>query len=191
MKMRPPRAAQALVTVGTRLYTIGSVGPDPTAIAVFDVATSRWIDDAPPLPAPREQATAAVLGDHIYVAGGRWDRANLATLEVLDTVRERWTRLRDMPNKRSDHAAAFIEGKLHVVGGDRLDGKQTVPGHDVYDPATDSWAEAPALPTPRHGLAAALVSGRWHTIGGATGTMLKTLDTLTAIVEVFEPAPAR
>ncbi len=189
--MPAPRAAQAMVTVGARLYSIGGVGPDPTAIGVFDLATSRWIEDAPPLPAPREHAAAAVLGDRIYVAGGRWNRANLATLEVLDTGRRRWTRLRDMPNKRSDHAAAFIDGKLHVVGGDRLDGMHTVPGHDVYDPTTDSWAEAPALPTPRHGLAGAVMSGRWYTIGGATGTMLKTLDTLTAIVEVFEPAPAR
>jgi N-acetylneuraminic acid mutarotase len=72
-----------------------------------------------------------------------------------------------MPVPRDHHAAAAIDGRLHVVGG-RLEGSygRNLDAHHVYDPATNSWAARPALPTARSGIAAAVLGSRMFVFGG-------------------------
>jgi N-acetylneuraminic acid mutarotase len=56
-----------------------------------------------------------------------------------------------MPTARGAHAAAVIDGKIHLFGGAyrKLFNLVDTDAHEVYDPATDTWETLSPLPTPR------------------------------------------
>jgi N-acetylneuraminic acid mutarotase len=69
-----------------------------------------------------------------------------------------------MPTARSGIAAAVLEGRIFVFGGEATTG--TFSEVEAYDPKADRWSAYARLPTPRHGLGAATVSGRIYVISG-------------------------
>jgi non-specific serine/threonine protein kinase len=110
---------------------------------------------------------AASDGQFVYAVGGRElsSDKNLATLERYDPARDRWERLRDMPTARGGLAAAFADGQLFAVGGER---PTSVLGTvEAYRISTNAWAKAPAMRTPRHGSALAAVGSALYSIGGS------------------------
>jgi N-acetylneuraminic acid mutarotase len=46
-----------------------------------------------------------------------------------------------MPTGRANHAAVAVEGRVHVVGGDRFKS-----AHEIYDPVDDVWSVGRPLP---------------------------------------------
>ena len=73
-----------------------------------------------------------------------------------------------MPTARGAHAAAVINGKIHLVGGAhrKLFKLVNTNAHEVYNPATDSWKKLSSLPTPRDHLTATVKNGKLFAIGG-------------------------
>ncbi len=92
-----------------------------------------------------------------------------------------------MPTPRGGLAAAALEGRVHVVGGEAFDPGRTFDAHETYDPAAGHWRPAAPLPTARHGLAAAAAAGRLFVIGGGTKAGALTLVSLSDRVEVYTP----
>src|SRR5262249_61191477 len=91
-----------------------------------------------------------------------------------------------MPTPRDHHAAAAVDGKLHVIGGRRnVDYRVNMDAHEAYDPTRNAWSRRAALPTPRSGIAAAVLGGRIFVVGGEGpgGTFPQ--------VEVYDPAGDR
>ncbi|APX13998.1 hypothetical protein BWR18_18550 [Tateyamaria omphalii] len=152
---------------------------DTGRVDVFDPATGMWsrgID----APTARNSAASAVIDGQIYVVGGRQYlgqadgsgvNVNVAALEVFDPETGLWSVRAPMPRGAGGLAAAAVDGKLYVFGGEQWSPSQEVFADGwVYDPATDAWAAMPDLNVPRHGLAAAAIDTRIFTIGGATET---------------------
>lgn len=144
---------------------------------VLDPAQGRWSAIAP-APTARNSGAAAVIDGRLYVVGGRQAlkqadgslrQVNVAALEVYDPAQDRWTTRAPMPQAQGGLAAAALDGRLYVFGGEQWVPEQKVFAEAwVYEPKRDSWTALPALPTPRHGLGAATLGSRIHVFGGGT-----------------------
>jgi N-acetylneuraminic acid mutarotase len=103
----------------------------------------------------------------IYAIGGRVDgdyHRNLSVTEVYDPATDSWARVADLPTARSGIAAAEVDGRIYVFGGEGGDG--TFHENEAYDPAHDTWKAMAPMPTARHGLGSAVVDGRIYVLSG-------------------------
>jgi len=89
----------------------------------------------------------------------------LATVSLA--VPDTWTRKTDMPTARRSMAAAVLNGKIYVIGGNpgSTGGLRTV---EVYDPATDTWTMKSPMSLARGGLSVSIVNEKIYAIGGMT-----------------------
>ena len=182
------RAEGVVASIGEKIYFVGGRVPtsaeakhisehaDTSRAEALDLHSGRWtrIADAP---SARNSAAGAVLGNKLYVVGGRQMVAqadgrsrpvNVATLEVYDPATDRWETRAPMPLAQGGLAAAAHDGKLYVFGGEQFVPQAKVFGESwVYDPALDRWSALPAMATPRHGHGAAVVGKRIYLMGGA------------------------
>lgn len=192
----PQSETTALVHAG-RVHLLGGRAPsgkanaewsdqaDVAAHRVFDPAARRWTDGRP-LPAARNSAAGAVIGDALYLVGGRTvGGGNLARLDRYDPKADRWDALRPMPQGAGGLAAGALNGKLLAFGGEFFEGDGGVYRQSwLYDPGTDAWTEAAPMRTPRHGLVGVTFGGSVLAIGGATRR--GAADT-SAVVEAWRP----
>ena len=182
-----PRAEGVVASSGDRIFFIGGRVPasatakhisehvDTSRAEVLDVRSGLWsrIADAP---SARNSAAGAVIGNKIYVVGGRQmvrqddgrsRPVNVAALEVYDPATDRWETRAPMPLAQGGLAAAAHDGKLVVFGGEQFVPQARVFAESwIYDPASDRWSALPAMPTPRHGHGAAVVGDRVYLMGG-------------------------
>jgi N-acetylneuraminic acid mutarotase len=118
----------------------------------------------------------------IHAIGGRFNSdysENLALHHIYDPAANRWGEAAPLLKPRSGIAAAVLNGKIYLFGGEAPQG--TFADNDVYDPANNRWQSAPPMPTPRHGLGAATVGDRIFVIAGGP----KPGGSLSSTNEVF------
>merc|ERR1712008_326000 len=66
-------------------------------------------------------------------------------VEAYDPLSGTWTRVASLSVARSCHTATVVDGKIYVLGGDRIDpddedeDEVTTDRTDAYDPAADNW----------------------------------------------------
>ncbi len=186
--MPTPRGEHVSAVVDGRIYVIGGrKRKTPSAKTffdhvdtdfnqAFDTTTGEWTERAA-MPTARNSHAAAVIDGKIYVvggrrnivsAGGRMVLENLDVLEVYSPETDTWSTRQPMPLAQGGLAAAALNGKLYVFGGEQWVPDQRVFSTGwVYTPESDQWAALPDMPTPRHGLAAAAVGGQVFVFGGA------------------------
>ena len=66
---------------------------------------------------PREHLAAVSYRVYVYTVGGRFLSAD-KTFERFDSESGEWVKLVDMPTPRGSYGAAFIDGRIVVVGGE-------------------------------------------------------------------------
>ena len=86
-----------------------------------------------------------------------------------------------MPTARSGIAAAVLEGRMFVFGGEAPSG--TFNQAEAYDAKSNGWSTHARMPTARHGLGAAAVAGRIYVISGGPTPG----DSVSAASETFMP----
>jgi N-acetylneuraminic acid mutarotase len=184
-----PRAEGTIAAAGGKIFVIGGrIRADPQSNhfndhvdtvrhEVFDPAAGRWrqVADAP---TARNSAASAVINEKIYVVGGRQAhqqpdgslrQVNVPDLEIYDPHTDRWATGAPMPQAQGGLAAAALDGKLYVFGGEQwVPERKVFASSWLYDPATNRWEALPDLPTPRHGLGASALGNRIHVFGGGT-----------------------
>lgn len=83
-----------------------------------------------------------------------------------------WHTAAPTPMKRTEVAAAMVDGKIYVVGGFEKPGLGNIlnfaitPAVEVYDPTTDRWTSKAPLPVGLHHVGSGVVGGRLYIIGG-------------------------
>jgi N-acetylneuraminic acid mutarotase len=137
------------------------------------------------MPIKRGAASAATVGDTIYVIGGAttqpWAKENflspatpqrgLGTVQAYDPKTNTWKELAAMPTPRNHAAIGAVNGKIYVIGG-RVGAAFIGLASDtslveVYDPATDTWGTPGArMPTTRSALAYGVYNNRIYIAGG-------------------------
>lgn len=116
----------------------------------------------------RHESSAALLGNRMYVLGGRGERA----MQFLDLDTSTWHPAAS-PTLEVHHAQAVAhDGKLYIIGGftGGFPDEQSLGHVLVYDPARDTWSQGAEIPMERRRGAAgvAVIDGVAYVIGGNT-----------------------
>jgi len=164
------RSAHAVVSTGDAIYAIGGTGEG--ARPVLEVERfdgSQWREETR-LPGDGLNApVAALIGRRIYVIGGFKTTTNVPTSDVLvyDIDNHSWSNAASLAEPRGGHAAAVLDGRIHVIGGGNS--QRTLANHSEYDPATDRWTERAPLSRSKGSPAAVVYAGKLYSIGGRSG----------------------
>ena len=180
--MPTARGALCAGVVGNRLYAVGgaSSGQPLATLEVYDFRSGRW-SAGPPMEKPREHLACAVAGGSVYALAGRAaGEGNFTIAERYDPASGAWRRVADMGKARGGIAAATVDDRVVVVGGE--EGAGTIKEVEAYDPGTDRWQALPDLPTPRHGLGAVAYRDRVYVLEGGTSPGFSFSRTVEALV---------
>ena len=121
-------------------------------------------------------------------SGDDQDLYSQASAAAFDPESGEWTELPPLPEPRSSHDAAVLDGKLYVAGGWSMQGDADAVWHDTVwrlDTAADSptWELATKAPFKRRALAVAAHDGKLYVVGGMNED-----GGPTPKVGVFDPA---
>lgn len=186
----PTRSGQGVSgMIGGKVYITSPLDGTPgyrQFFNMYDPAANIWKRLAD-VPTPRTLATAGIIQDKLYVAGGGAHDAPLAVLEVYDPKSNTWTSGASMPAPRAGCASAVLNGKLYVFGGvTKLDPLDTV---ESYDPRADKWSSEPPLLIARIGCGAATIGDTIYIVSGFTNA--SGLSGATGLTESWKPSGAR
>jgi len=184
-----PRSAGAAVVYKGSIYILGGVGKshftdggeDNGETLRYDTTTNTWTKLKPPL-TRREHTAGALIGDQIYLFGGRWDK-EFDTSEIYDPVSDTWRQGPVMPHPHAGYGIAVLNNLVYLIGGEVwLSGpEETLAWVDVFDPVSATWSSIPDLPVALHGNPAVASDETIYVIGGSTvAATAKNTNTLMA-----------
>ena len=164
--LKHARAGAAAAVVGDRLVVVGGQSEKQLVAATEIFDGQSWSQGAD-LPTPREHLAAVSDGVYVYTVGGRFLSAdkNSAAFERFDPSTGDWVHLVDMPTPRGSYGAAYLDGRIVVVGGEEP--TQVLGTVEMYDTADGKWSTVKPMPTPRHAQAVVAVGETVYCIGGA------------------------
>lgn len=173
------RGSSGLVVYNNKFYIVAgnTVGHNAGFIPwfdEFDPVTGVWTQLAD-APRARDHFHAGVIGDKLYVAGGRQSgpapaavfEPLIAEVDVFDFTSGTWSTLpagQNLPTPRAAASVAVFQNELYVIGGEIGDDLQgntiddAVNTTESFNPATGNWTARANLVTERHGTQA-IVSG--------------------------------
>lgn len=169
-RMLHARSAHAVVSTGDAIYAIGGTGAGGAPVMQVERFDGNEWRDETTLPGEGLNAPAAVaIGSRIYVIGGFKTVTNVPTSDVLvyDVGTHAWSTAAPLPAPRGGHAAAALEGKIHVIGGGNS--RSTLADHSEYDPATDKWTGRAPLSRSKGSPAAVVLNDTLYSLGGRSG----------------------
>lgn len=151
----------------------------------YDPKTNTWtaLPNAPHL---RDHCAAAVVGDKLYVAGGRntsyhepdnfmaFFSKTVLEVDCYNFKTGKWSTIAPrLPQGSGGGSMVNLDGKLYYMGGERAtDTEPNSPRKNVYflNLATDNpWKTADPLLEARNGMAAAVLNHKIYVFGGAGG----------------------
>ena len=136
--------------------------------ALTETTESSW-SIGTPMPTPRTEVTATIIGDNIYVIGGL-DKSGkvLDTVEVYNIKNDSWKTVAPLPQPLHHTAASSFDGKIYVIGGSSSPIDNWIPSNKlfIYDPIEDEWIEGKPMSTARGAINANFVDGILYVIGG-------------------------
>jgi hypothetical protein len=130
--------------------------------ATAGAAPAQW-ESRSPMPLPRTEVAAAVVGSEIVVVGGfTSDGGASRRADAYSPARDSWRRLPDLPVGVHHAMLVGAGGKPHVVGGYNANG---VPLRMMFVLDRGSWRALPRMPSAR-AAAGAAVAGRFVVVAG-------------------------
>jgi len=130
-----PRWMPGSTTYKGKVYIAGGIGYQPpsdtpamASMEIYDPNTDTW-QEAADMNIPRAALSLTVLNDKIYAIGGASSRLTWGqsgtVVEVYDPVKDKWTRMKDLPFQICDHRAYPWKNGIFLVGGS---------SHEILDP---------------------------------------------------------
>ncbi len=143
---------------------------------VFDPLSKKW-EKMPNSPHARDHFHAAMVGDKLYIAGGRRSSAKtnqvlhltVAEVDVFDFKTQTWTTLaadKNIPTQRAGCTAIALGQRILIVGGESI--AQTLAHNqcEAFDIVTQKWENLPNLNTGRHGTQAVMLNNKIYIAAG-------------------------
>jgi influenza virus NS1A-binding protein len=161
--------------VGDAAYVLGGVeeggeGAENTVSTVlkFDCRTQTWSEMAH-MPAKRNNAGACVVGNDVYVFGGKTDDdMPTSTTYRFSTETNEWATLAPMPELISHHSVCVLEGLIYGIGGVGSDGN-TMSSVHRFDPVANLWSALAPMSVARSTLRSFVLGGSIYAVGGFDG----------------------
>ena len=145
-------------------------------VTAFNTTSGEWlrlVDVAANIPEGRQHAAGGVIGNVLYVAGGRWfEKSNLRDeVFMLDLGNQSagWTTADErMPTARGGISGAVVNQKLFTFGGEaNPDTKNGIFDNvEVFDTDARMWTSLAPMQVPRHGTSAVAIGNKIYIPGG-------------------------
>ena len=158
--------------VGDYFYVIGGEAGNETNAPVhkYDLKKNKWSHcDRIPLNQGQGALAGAAWGDNIYVINGD-EPGNETTLQIYDTVKDKWSFGPDLQAHHDGASAAARAGKIYFFGGaasvemsEDFTIRSTV---NIYDVASGNWSTAASMPTGRIFSTVQNIGPAFHVLGG-------------------------
>lgn len=174
------RGSAGVFTRGDKIYIVSGIQDGHwdghvTWFDEYDTKTGKW-KILPDAPRPRDHFQAALMGDQLYLAGGRTSHAAIG--KVLDlTIKEidrfdfktnKWETIpQQLPTPRAGTATIAKAPFLLIMNGES---SQQVPAHaevEVLDTRTGKWSRLPDLQKGRHGTGSVYWKGKLYVAAGS------------------------
>ncbi len=184
------RDGRVLVTGGRTIDGLSTLA----SAELFDPKTRSW-KMVPSMAVGRSHHAATLLADgRVLVTGGTSADPDpsvarfvaLASAELFDPAKNRWTPAAPLREARNGHTATVLDdGTVLVVGGAR-EQRTVLTSVERYDPTQNVWLPAPSLQVARSLHAAArlrdgsvvVMGGRGHVTRADGGTSVSPLDSV-------------
>ena len=172
-----PRSHAALTAYDGNIFVIGGEDEESVSGSVFTYQpdSDQWVDLASK-PLPVADVQSVLIGEKIYVPGGRMANGETTTtLEVYNPRLNQWTEGASLPKAISDYGLTSYEGKMFLFGG--WDGARVSDEVLIYDPIENTWGRGTHMPIAKSGVKVAQVGGKIYVLGGQSGeTRFNTMD---------------
>ena len=185
-KLPETRAGHCMVKQNDRLYVFGGVvsdtrvGPSKSSVVLQLDADGKIVSSSPgpDMPDAVMHLSCNLVGDTVYVIGGRNVHGTSATLSArtkigVDGVASAFEKTTPLTPDRSHHAAFVKDGRLYLVGGITGDPvaksenrKDVVFAPIAEDGSLGEWTAAGSLPTSVSVSAAQLYKDAVYVFGG-------------------------
>lgn len=167
------RGGAGLVMFRDKFYLVngnqlGHSGGYVNYLDEYDPKTGEW-NILPNSPQARDHFFASVVGNKLFVAGGRRSGGPggvfapvIPEVDVYDFQRNSWSTLPASQNLPTPRAGAITNnylGKLIVAGGEIADSSTALNVTEMYDPDIQEWKTLAPLINARHGTQG-IVSGK-------------------------------
>ena len=128
-------------------------------------------------------ACVIAAGSHLYLFGGKIPHREVyvAKAQRFDTVENKWEKIADMHEGRSDAFGVATENKIFVAGGLRNGTKLKT--CEMYDTSTNGWQLVANLNVPRFCGSMVCLNGKLYVLGGENDS-----NQSERSVECFYPA---
>jgi hypothetical protein len=154
--------------------------PEGSAFRAYDPIASKW-SVLPPTPGRSQtqqwQGFACIAVGHKFLliggtpitqkkSPGNADRYSVICSDVViyDALTNQWTRGASMTTPRSWFAAALVENKVYVAGGQG--NAKFLDSAEVYDPVTDTWTEISTMAVVRSSCQGLSLGGQFWVVAG-------------------------
>ena len=188
--LNAPRSSMAVAIFEGKIIVIAghSVMGALSSVEMFDPTTNAW-SALSEKPTAVYDASAAVIGEKIYVPGGvTQDGTRTKVMEVFNPRKNTWEQAADLPVAISAYGLASYEGQIFLFGGS--DSAKALDFVWRYDPITDSWQEGTPMPTARMYPSVLADAGKIYVMGGSDGDrQLNTNESYSPYTELEKENP--
>lgn len=143
----------------------------------YNPETNTW-QKLPDAPHVRDHVSVAVIGDKLYVAGGRRSTARInqvlnlteAAVDVFDFKTNAWTTLPEslnLPTQRAGNATVAFGFKLLIMGGESSAQVEAHADVEAFDTKKMKWEKWPKLNKGRHGTGATIYKKKVYVAAGS------------------------
>lgn len=148
-------------SVGDYLYVIGG-RHDINSVTVsysnlnqqYDIKNNTWINKAP-LPIGRESMCSGVVGNKIYIIGGRTSSEGQYNIIHYDTNLDVWTETFKTPESREYASSCVYKDNIYIMGGANK-GTYIVGNVYVYNTTIKTWTEKSKMSKNRYSFSSAV-----------------------------------
>ncbi|NXY45244.1 KLHL2 protein, partial [Ceuthmochares aereus] len=116
------------------------------------------------------------MGGMVYAVGGFNGSLRVRTVDSYDPVKDQWTSVANMQDRRSTLGAAVLNGLLYAVGG--FDGSTGLSSVEVYNLKTNEWFHVAPMNTRRSSVGVGVVGGKLYAVGGYDGASRQCLSSV-------------
>ncbi|KAI0139327.1 hypothetical protein GGR57DRAFT_488656 [Xylariaceae sp. FL1272] len=147
-----------------------------TLVTAYNITSDEWVRlpaIAANIPEGRQHGVGAVIGDELYVIGGRWFgqknvRDTAFVLDLNDLAKGWITNEERMPTARGGLSGAVVGDQFYTFGGEGDPNTTTgvFPQTEVLDTKSGVWTKLAPMAVPRHGTQAVAVGNGIYIPGG-------------------------
>lgn len=171
MSMRKEVAGAGVAMLGDFLYATGgrdAEGWPQSIVQRYNTKLNKW-EFVSSMTSSRTRHCVVCCCSHLYAFGGYCsdDDLPLNTAECYDHVKDCWSAITSMNQRRSDASVVSLHGKIFVMCGEDVSSSPVKLSFcEVYDPQSDTWAVIPPSLQPRSHSGAAVIKNHIFLLGG-------------------------